>query len=526
MSDVLSGAVDVQSTDGIVVGQRSASESEMLPNRTKMCKIHCSELVEYLCNTCSEEVCKKCHLVDGHRGHECRLLRDVAQERRDSLRQLLTAVQEQHSAWNKGFDRCQELREYASLRRRDVEEAVRAVFQEVRSALEAREERILGELETEMESRDQLLSSQAEHLAKVCEIAKDLCKECEEVIDGPDSQVVSLGEGLVAQVQQHVRSDQDTNPLASDSIQVQFHDKGQLLQLAEALGELKFPPGRVEGVRVKSRGPSEVVVSWQALSSPSITAYLVEVSSGGQPYRVVYEGPQCEYVADGFAVEEDLLYYFRVAAVNDVGIGPYSISVSFTQRRASFLWDPNQRHPRAHVSNGGYTVSIGENATWVSAGANVVLSHGCHYWEVVLERYGHPSMSRKVVIGVVASSFHQRHRSHGVIGIKTCPIGNRSWGLACGTAKKLSHGSTFFNSLGRKHNLFHEGDAVGVLLDLSQHLMTFYRNGKPLPTPHDLLPQRKTSRDHVCRRVRTRHPSRLVLPKQDPHPQIPLLPSL
>ena len=67
-----------------------------------------------------------------------------------------------------------------------------------------------------------------------------------------------------------------------------------------------------------------------------------------------------------------------------------------------------------------------------------------------------------------------------MVGIKTCPIGNRSWGLACGTAKKLSHGSTFLNSLGRKHNLFHEGDAVGVMLDLSQHIMSYYRNGKPL----------------------------------------------
>ena len=72
------------------------------------------------------------------------------------------------------------------------------------------------------------------------------------------------------------------------------------------------------------------------------------------------------------------------------------------------------------------------------------------------------------------------YRSHGIIGIKTCPIGNQSWGLACGTAKRLSHGSTFLNSLGRKHNLFREGDAVGVMLDLSDHTMEFYRNGKPL----------------------------------------------
>ena len=50
--------------------------------------------------------------------------------------------------------------------------------------------------------------------------------------------------------------------------------------------------------------------------------------------RVVYEGIKCEYVADGFIVEEYVLYYFRVAAVNDVGIGPYSLSVSYTQRKA------------------------------------------------------------------------------------------------------------------------------------------------------------------------------------------------
>ena len=67
-----------------------------------------------------------------------------------------------------------------------------------------------------------------------------------------------------------------------------------------------------------------------------------------------------------------------------------------------------------------------------------------------------------------------------MIGIKTCPIGHRSWGLACGTAKKLSSGSSFIHSFRRKHNLFKEGDAVGIMLDLDKHKMSFYRNGVPL----------------------------------------------
>ena len=40
-------------------------------------------------------------------------------------------------------------------------------------------------------------------------------------------------------------------------------------------------------------------------------------------------------------MEEDILYYFRVAAVNDVGIGPYSRSTAYTQRKACEYISPN-----------------------------------------------------------------------------------------------------------------------------------------------------------------------------------------
>ena len=78
---------------------------------------------------------------------------------------------------------------------------------------------------------------------------------------------------------------------------------------------------------------------------------------------------------------------------------------------SAFLWDANLKHPKARLSNNGYTVGIGENATWISVGTNTVLSHGVHYWEVVLDRYGTPSLSRKVIVGVTSSSYHQWHRS-------------------------------------------------------------------------------------------------------------------
>ncbi len=77
------------------------------------------------------------------------------------------------------------------------------------------------------------------------------------------------------------------------------------------------------------------------------------------------------------------------------------------------------KHPKARISNNGYSVSIGENATWVSVGTDAVLSHGRHYWEVVLDRYGNASLSRKVVVGVVLSDYHQWHR----YGLGTVVVG-------------------------------------------------------------------------------------------------------
>lgn len=161
LSDVLDGTVDDLSSDGIVT-QRSFSDSDIDPDQPKMCKIHSSELSEYLCITCSEEVCKQCHLVDSHKGHDCRLIKDIVQEKKDSLRLLLSTLQEKHTLWNKGFDHCQELREYANARRGELEGDVKTHFQEIHSALNRREEKILRDLQEEMLSRDQLLSSQGE----------------------------------------------------------------------------------------------------------------------------------------------------------------------------------------------------------------------------------------------------------------------------------------------------------------------------------------------------------------------------
>ena len=73
-----------------------------------------------------------------------------------------------------------------------------------------------------------------------------------------------------------------------------------------------------------------VILTYYALRCDVLPSH----TANPPPHRVVYEGPQIEYDADGVATEEDVIFYFRVAAVNAVGIGPYSVSVSYTKKKA------------------------------------------------------------------------------------------------------------------------------------------------------------------------------------------------
>ncbi len=50
--------------------------------------------------------------------------------------------------------------------------------------------------------------------------------------------------------------------------------------------------------------------------------------------RSIYEGNLCEFVLEDFIINEDTVHTFRVAAVSDVGQGPYCMPVNLTKTKA------------------------------------------------------------------------------------------------------------------------------------------------------------------------------------------------
>ena len=140
---------------------KSTSESELeLSLGERQCKLHSAESLEFLCETCYEEVCRLCKMAE-HREHECRLLVDVASEKKESLRRAIEDVNECHAKWNTGFDSCHESREHLFDKRRTLEALIKSHFHSIHSTLHVREEVLLGQVQKEIESRSKLLNSQA-----------------------------------------------------------------------------------------------------------------------------------------------------------------------------------------------------------------------------------------------------------------------------------------------------------------------------------------------------------------------------
>lgn len=142
--------------------QRLNSSESDLSGAERTCKQHASELTEYACETCCEEICKVCVISGEHKDHESRLLVDIATDKKEALRQAVEEIEDCHSTWNNGFDECHELQEYLYDRSRTMETEIKTRFHAIHSLLHAKEESFLSQVREEVETRVQSLKKQAE----------------------------------------------------------------------------------------------------------------------------------------------------------------------------------------------------------------------------------------------------------------------------------------------------------------------------------------------------------------------------
>lgn len=160
LSEFINTPSEIYSPHSSSLGHRSTSDSDMMDG--KQCKQHSGEPLEYACKSCGEIVCRVCQHSEEHKDHDCRLLADVAIEKKEELRQAIADVNQCYARWNDGFDECEELQEHLYDRGRTLESSIKSHFHNIHSSLHAKEEQVLGQVRSEVDSRMKQLKQQAE----------------------------------------------------------------------------------------------------------------------------------------------------------------------------------------------------------------------------------------------------------------------------------------------------------------------------------------------------------------------------
>ena len=79
------------------------------------------------------------------------------------------------------------------------------------------------------------------HLAKVCEVAKDLIKDCEDLLYlSEPSEVLRGVDKTLAHARQYTRSEQFITPMVAVDMETDFSSESDVLQLVEGLGHLQL----------------------------------------------------------------------------------------------------------------------------------------------------------------------------------------------------------------------------------------------------------------------------------------------
>ena len=155
---------------------------------------------------------------------------------------------------------------------------------------------------------------------------------------------------------------------------------------------------------------------------------------------------------------------------------------------AVFHWDPSRKYNSITLTNDNLTAAVGNTTGLVTIGGDRVLSTGRHYWEISLDRFGHHSVFRRIIVGVVSDNAIDWQRSLplfvALVSPNCFPL-CKYWALACGTGKKISHETARRGTAYMPGKQFSESDKVGLLLDLNNHSLEFYKNGEPLGQAFD-----------------------------------------
>ncbi|XP_048452534.1 E3 ubiquitin-protein ligase TRIM9 [Rhincodon typus] len=421
----------------IPAGQARApapTKKQPLPRKLSTCTEHELENHSMYCASCKIPVCYQC-LEDGkHSKHELKALGAMWKQHKAQLSQALNGVS----------DKAKEAKEFL-VHLKNMVQLIQENGVEVEACLVAQCDALVDALNRQKAKLLTRVTKEREFKLKISDaLIKRVQVSQEQWIKG----------ALEAKINPEFDLTLDNGPLLQSIHQLDFIQ----MKIPSAV-----PPAPILQLEKCCTNNNNATLAWKAppLNQTQIDGYILELDDGnGGHFQEVYVGKETVCTVDG--LQFNSVYNARVKAFNSAGFGPYSKTIVLqTSEVAWFTFDPTSAHPDILLSNDNLTVTCNSYDDRVVLGS-VAFSKGIHYWELSIDRYdNHPDPAFGVArINLVKDMMLGKDDKAWAMYVDN----NRSW---------FMHGNSHTN---RTEGGICKGTTVGVLLDLSKHILSFHIN--------------------------------------------------
>ncbi|XP_061900892.1 tripartite motif-containing protein 67 isoform X2 [Entelurus aequoreus] len=454
-------------------GQAATGQPPATPRKPATCVEHEAENFVMFCCSCRAPVCTKCMEEGRHAKHDVKPLALMWKQHKCQLSQALNGVSDKAKDAKEFLVQLKNMLQQIQESGVEFEACLVAQCDSLIEALTRQKAKLLTKVTKEKEYKLKVARDQITHCTMKLRQTTGMMEYCLEVLKENDpSGFLQISDALIKRVTSS--QDQWVKGNLEAKVGPEFHLTLNTDSLLQTILQLDFCQGKVETGPSVPPAPllqlekccsrnNSATLAWRvtALQANPIEGYILELDDGnGGQYREVYVGKETVCTVDGLHFNSS--YNTRVKAYNAVGVGPYSKTVVLrTSDVAWFTFDPTSAHRDIVLSNENQTVSCNSYDDRVVLGT-AAFSKGVHYWEVCIDRYdNHPDPAFGIArINTVKDMMLGKDDKAWAMYVDN----NRSW---------FMHNNSHTN---RAEGGITKGSTVGVLLDLTKHMLTFFVN--------------------------------------------------
>ncbi|XP_051909237.1 tripartite motif-containing protein 67 isoform X1 [Hippocampus zosterae] len=462
-----------QQRPGQAASCAAAGQPPATARKPATCAEHEAEnFVLYCCN-CRAPVCAKCAEEGRHAKHDVKPIALMWKQHKCQLSQALNGVSDKAKDAKEFLVQLKNMLQQIQENGVEFEACLVAQCDSLIEALTRQKAKLLTKVTKEKEYKLKVARDQITHCTMKLRQTTGMMEYCLEVLKENDpSGFLQISDALI----KRVASSQDQ--WVKGNLEAKVGPEFQLTlntdTLLQTILQLDFCQGKVEAgplvppapllqLEKSCSGNNSATLAWRVTGPQAapIEGYILELDDGnGGQYREVYVGKETVCTVDGLHFNS--VYNTRVKAYNAVGVGPYSKTVVLqTSDVACFAFDPTSAHRDIVLTNENQTVSCNSYDDRVVLGT-AAFSKGIHYWEVCIDRYdNHPDPAFGIArINTVKDMMLGKDDKAWAMYVDN----NRSW---------FMHNNSHTN---RAEGGITKGSAVGILLDLTKHTLTFFIN--------------------------------------------------